>query len=316
MKIGLLGENGFIASAVRVAARANGHEVVEVPVPFPFPRLAAGRDVVEAVETLGASKQTMVESMGGCDVVINAAGMAAPESDDVEALDGGNAVLPALAASAAAESDVRRFVHVSSAAVQGVRDPLDETAEHGAFSPYSRSKALGEVILMERTADAPAEVVIYRPTSVQGADRGITRQLVRLSSLPVIPVCEDGHARLPVALVENVAAAATFLAEVPAAPQIVLHPWEGMTVRTLFEAFGDRPTFWSLPWPVGSVMLWSVSALGSRFPGAAAAGRRLELLCRGQRQDANALADLGFRPPLGVEGYSRLGALVRSRERR
>ena len=114
----------------------------------------------------------LTRELSGVDVLVNAAGMAEPESDEVERLFDSNAVLAAVVAQTAAGAGVPRLIHISSAAVQGRRDPLDETDELEPLTAYGRSKAAGERVLRQRKVDVPAELVVYRPTSVQGPSRG------------------------------------------------------------------------------------------------------------------------------------------------
>lgn len=249
----------------------------------------------------------LLDDMADLDVLVNAAGIAAPESSDVEALDGANGVLPALLARASAAVGVGRLVHVSSAAVQGDRERLDEGQVYEPFSPYSRSKVLGERLLLEAGAEVPIEVVIHRPTSVQGATRSITQRLIRLAGQRVVPLCGGGHAPLPVTLVENVAAAIVFLAAAPDPPPITLQPWEGMTARSLFGAFGNEPRFVSLP-PAA----WRAAAKAASWR-SPAFGRRIELLGFGQRQEAKALPAMGFEPPLyGPDAYREFAERTRA----
>ena len=58
-----------------------------------------------------------------------------------------------------AEAFVPRLIHVSSAAVQERMDPLDETATLRPFSPYSSSKAAGELVLSGSGVELPDEVI-------------------------------------------------------------------------------------------------------------------------------------------------------------
>ena len=224
----------------------------------------------------------MATALIGVDVVINAAGAAAPDSNDIHALHVANALLPATMAAIASRAGVRRFVHVSSAAVQGARRVLDETRSTEPFSPYSTSKADGERALLEG-GESPAETVVYRPTSVIDEGRPSTLALARLANAWVVPVAGDGSAPLPTALVGNVASLALHLATCDEAPQIVLHPWEGMTQRLLMECLAERaPRFLRIPRAIARPVI-----SGARHvPRAQGASRRLELLLFGQQIDA------------------------------
>ncbi len=313
MRIAVSGSSGFIGSAICTEARRLRFETV----PLVTPRLAIPDDETAA----GAARSWIarnprqytrsVRTLGGVDVLINAAGSSAPDSDDVPSLRGGNATLPTILAMAAREAGVRRMVHISTSAVQGRREPLDESTAVEPLTPYARSKAEGESVLLERGVPVPDELTIYRPTSVQGLDRAITRQLVRLAGLPVVPLCAGGDVPLPTGLVENVAAGVLAVCAAERLSPVVLHPWEGMTARGLFAAFGPARPF-PVPASVVRVVLSGLYASGSFRPRSTAIARRLELLAFGQTQHALFLAKaLAFTVPVGAEGYVRLAEQVR-----
>ena len=315
MRIAVAGSGGFVGSAVVSEARRRGLEVV----PILSPRLhcspadSPSDHVRSWMEREARTRDALVESLGGVDVVVNAAGLATPECRAVPALFGANSALPGLLACTAAEAGVRRMVHVSSAAVQGRRHRLDETPLTAPVTPYGDSKARGEAFLLERRLEAPNEIAVYRPTSVQGVDRGMTRQLARLARLPAIPSCQRGQVPLPVTLIENVAAGILHVCTAQACPSIVLQPWEGLTVRSLLACFGSGRIV-GIPRAMASSALTVLWTGGRLLPAVAAVGRRLELLVFGQEQDAKALVDLGFSPPSGLDGYRHLAdRLVRRR---
>ena len=313
VRVAVLGASGFIGQAVVNELRGAGHDVVELPrVRVDGP---GWPDVVSAVprwiEHNQAAYELLVRQMEGARVVVNAAGMAVPESRDVARLTAANAVLPGVLAHAASEAGVPRLVHVSSAAAQGTRDPLDESPTTAPITPYGESKAQGEHVLLDGAFKTPPEVVVYRPTSVQGAGRRMTRQLTRLARMPLVPLFAGGDCHVPVALSQNVAAAIRFLCTAPSPPGICLHPWEGMTARGLLEALGAT-RFVPVPAWCSRAALSTLYLTGRGWPGAAAVARRLDVLARGQGQDARHLDSLGFRLPVGVEGYQALGGLPRS----
>ena len=312
MRVCVAGSGGFVGGAVVSEAQRQGADVV----PIRSPRLSMLPDVPPA-ETVRAwvvehrvAYEQMAVALEGADVIVNAAGLAAPASRAVSNLYGANSALPGLLATAAADAGVRRLVHVSSAACQGRQDPLDETAVTAPITPYGDSKARGEAVLLSRELVAPPEIVVYRPTSVQGADRAMTRQLIRLAALPAIPTCGRGEMPLPVTLIENVAAGIFHVCQVPSPPAVVLQPWEGMTVRSLIACFGHSRIL-NVPRPLARSALGTLVAGGRLVPAAAAIGRRLELIAFGQRQNARALTDTGFAPPVGPAAYHRLAEEVR-----
>lgn len=251
--------------------------------------------------------------LSGVDVVINAAGSAAPGSNRSTALFDANALLPGVIATLAARAGVARMVHISSAAVQGSRSVLDESAQCAPVTAYGRSKAAGEAILTDGSVSVPGQVVLYRPTSVQAVERPITRQLVRLAGGNLLPVVGDGETPLPLCLVQNVAAGVVCSAICDRFAPVVLQPWEGVTTRLLWELFGRWPGMVSLP---ARPIRWAVGALlgvGAVAAPAGALGRRLEMLLLGQQQQAAALQASGFAAPVGLDGYRRLADQVRLR---
>jgi hypothetical protein len=246
------------------------------------------------------------------DIVVNAAGLVTPDAADHPSLFGANAVLPAVVAEAADVTGARRLVHVSTAAVQGRLDPLDETERCFPLSPYAAAKAEGERALLEGAVDGTCEVVVYRPTSVQASGRPVTRRLARIAtSLPLVPVGDGGDRPVPVALVENVAAGIVFAASMPSPPPLVLQPWEGLTTRTLLGLFGARRTV-SLPSGPFRAAIDLAACSATRSPKLTARLRRVEVLLLGQGVRAEALAAAGFRPPVGREGWEELAHAERA----
>jgi len=307
-RIALAGTRGFIASSVLWWAEAHDQSLSAVP-RFRVTELRHDDVITCARRWPDEHRETydgLCKALQGFDVVINAAGLAAPESPRSEELLAGNAVHAAVLAMAAKDAGARRFVHVSSAVVQGRLDPLDESPRHFPVSPYGVSKAEGERLLLDGEAPAPAEVVVYRPTSVQSASRHTTRRLARLAALPFFPVVGAGDQPIPVALVENVAAGILFAATMPAPPTIALQPWEGVTSRLLIE-FLAAPRIVSLPRGSARVahrVVQRVTAPSARLTSLA---RRLELVLRGQAVDARNLEAAGFKPPVGHDGWVELG---------
>jgi len=317
-RVAVAGSSGFVGSAVVRALRDLGHE----PVPLPSLRLdhrtlppirppGTGTEAAAARwrELEPMTWEALVAVLGSTDAAVNAAGAAEPGSADLPNLLAANAILPALLLAAAAEARTRRLVHVSSAAVQGRRDPLDETEETEPFSAYSRSKSAGERAVLHPTSPASRAVqtVVYRPTSVQGPGRAMTAQLVRLASLPVAPTMGRGGAPLPLAHVDNVGFVAASLAVHPTAPPpIVLHPNEGVTTADVYALLGGRTRTVPLPRPVVRAAIGAARAGGRRSSSLDAIVRRLELLLVGQGCDARALTDLGIALPLDPDAFGQL----------
>ncbi|WP_434993828.1 NAD-dependent epimerase/dehydratase family protein [Arthrobacter sp. Ld5] len=291
----VLGGSGFVGSAVLHALHAAGIDAHALPAP----RLATAADTPAALLAAAAATDTtgLETAMAGCDVVVNAAGLATPSATGGADLLGANALLPAVAARAASAAGVRRLVHLSSAAVQGRTPVLDETGTVRPFSAYSRSKALGEQALeLAAAREDSLAVVTVRATSVQGGGRPTTAALARLARSPLASVASPGTAPSPITSVGSLAELVLALGRHRGAlPPRVLQPWEGLTVRTVLEAAGGRPRV--LPAPLCRAVVragYLVSSLvRGRLDGHV---RRVELMWFGQDQVPGWAADQGLVP--------------------
>lgn len=316
LKVAVFGDSGFVGGIVSAAVADAGHRLTRLT---GF-RVEGAYDPDTSIEHAAHNwirsnpepAVRLTRELSGIDVLVNAAGMAEPESEQVHRLFDSNAVLTAVIAQTASGAGVRRLIHISSAAVQGRRDPLDETDELEPLTAYGRSKAAGELVLLQRRVDVPSEVIVYRPTSVQGASRGLTRKLVAITSLPVVPLPGGGACPVPVCLGPSVGAVVVFLLSATSPPAIVLQPSEGMTTRTLLDALGGNPRYLPVPGALARMAVGAGYRLGRRSSRIGALSRRLDLLVNGQRQDARALGSMGFVVPADPEAYRRLGAQVRA----
>ena len=283
------------------ALRDRGHRVVEVAAPRldPMP--------VEAARSVADSHQEelwrLVLALIDCDVVVNCAGMAAPSSRDVEALVPANAALPLLVLHACATVGAQRFVHVSSAAVQGRRPVLHDTWDHDPFSDYARSKAFGETLIRDSGLEG---WTIYRPGGVHGPNRGVTASVARVARSPLSLVVGTGELT-PQALVANVGDAIAFLATCEQQPPpVVTHPSEGVTTTSVLRDLGGREPR-SLPVAIGRPVLSIAHRAGRAASPLAAVSRRLDTLWMGQRQGPSWLTTAGWSPPVPATGWAELG---------
>lgn len=286
----VVGASGFVGSAISRELAMQGRCVSTIQAP----RLVIGADldsdrIVEDVAGWSEEIEGIAQRFEGHDVVVNAAGLAMPDSDDNPELYGANSALPVLLYLASRRAGVRRFVHLSSAAVQGRCRLLDETARVAPFSPYSRSKARGERALLAAAgsqgtgADRPA-LTILRATSVQGEGRPTTDSLRRIARSRLASVAAPGSDPSVVSSVTGLARFVRIVGEWPeAAPKIVLQPSEGLsTEQVLALARGSAPM--RLP----RTLCRAVVALGfvaSRvLPPLSGIVRRVEMMWFGQGQ--------------------------------
>lgn len=298
LRVAVVGASGFVGREVCEGLRRRGAVVTAVSAPRLTTALRDAESMVAQASSVDGFDD-LVAQLRGVEAVINAAGLSDAGHADSDALYGANSLLP-LVIAAAAPSGVR-FVHVSSAAVQGRRPVLDETPETAAFSGYSRSKALAEQGLATFL-----NVVIYRPTSVHGVGRAVTQRLSRFMTSPLASVAGWGDRPTPQVLVENVGDAIAYVALVNVEPpRIVLHPSEGLTTGALAAVLGGRPPR-RVPLVIGRPVVNSLTWAGRRSSRLASIGRRLEMLWFGQDQVTGWLHDQAWSPVAGDERWRSL----------
>ncbi len=309
-RIAVIGGSGFIGRAIVAAiAQRDGFEAIVVPrIPLPD-RADPDADAVGLGRAWLCEHPLEVADLTrrlvGVDAIINAAGRAEPDERVDAAIWGSNVVLPIIAALVADGAGVPRMVHISTAAVQGLADPLDETSLRAPFSPYSRSKAVAEVALARLGPELRCRIVVHRPASVLGAGRPATDRLVRRLQGRFVPVAAGPDRPLPIALVENVADLAVILATADDVPEVITQPAEGITVRNLVALVGSpRTRVVVVPRLAARVVRAAIGVLPSR----AGPLRRLLLLLDGQSVRSTAGSRLGYRPSIGHEGYRTLRA--------
>ncbi len=191
----VIGASGFVGSSIVARLNAEGISVDPIEAPRLATRALDVDSIIDEADQLEGIIDSLAEAFAGAQVVVNAAGLAAPNMQDLPPLVGANALLPAVIAIAAQRTGVRRVIHLSSAAVQGPRLVLDDSEETNPFSAYSFSKALGEEALLdlqdyfldEHPESAP-ELCILRATSVQGRGRRTTELFAKIASSPSHPL--------------------------------------------------------------------------------------------------------------------------------
>jgi dTDP-4-dehydrorhamnose reductase len=312
----VLGASGFVGSACVRELESCGEDVIAAAAPRLDSSASGAADILREAQALAGLTGELAAPMQAVDVVVNAAGLATPSGADSPRLTGANALLPSVLRRAAETAGVRRFIHLSSAAVQGHSPVLDETDGYAPFSPYSRSKALGEAAL--RLAAASGEgrtaTTIIRATSVQGPDRPTTLKLVRLARSPLASVAAPGTAPTPVTSLASLTALVHGIGAYEGdIPPVVLQPWEGMTVSSVLEAAGGRRPV-QLPAAVCRSLL-AAGGLASRAAGNRLQGglRRVELMWFGQRQVDGWAQRAGLTLPAAISEVLRQAAADRTR---
>jgi nucleoside-diphosphate-sugar epimerase len=304
-RVVVFGASGFIGRAVVEGLRSRGALVV----PLTTPRLWRNSAADNPPSPFSDEINSLAPQLKAADSVVNASGVADASSGNEELLVAANSLVPGYLASAASLAMVPRFVQISSAAVQGRARVLDSSTAVNPFSPYSRSKAEGEVLVRKAHSGA----VCYRPPGVHGPDRQVSRMAARIARSRVSSVARPGSSPSPQALLKNVADAVAFLATTELQPPtIVHHPSEGLTTSSLLSLLGDRPPF-EIPRPLARSIVWMLKNGGSAIPQLGANARRLEVLWFGQSQAPSWLTEAGWDPPAGPDAWRELGALLAHR---
>lgn len=282
----VLGASGFVGSALVAHLRSLGCEVAKVSAPrLSLDPSSNDGHVVALLASTQSQTEVLSSALQGVDVVVNAAGLATPDAPPSDALYGGNALLPAVVVTAAARAGVGRAIHVSSAAVQGRREVLDTTAQVSPFSPYSRSKALGEAAFFAAANLHPdTDALVLRATSVQGPGRSATAALRRVAASPFASVAGNGNWPTVVSSINGLVDSISRVAlSTQPLDRILLQPWEGYSVSDVLRAAGGREPQ-HLPRLLCRAALCCARSLGRAVPQVAGAARRLELMWFGQGQ--------------------------------
>lgn len=308
MEVAVFGASGFVGTAIAKALSAAGISVVE----FTAPRISSSCHNVASFsgELTGhlSGHNDLVEQLAGMDAVVNAAGIGNAADPWSPELAGANALLPSLIALLTAEAGVGKFLHVSSAAVLGDSD-LDSSLNWNPTSPYSRSKALGEELLLSLHR-SNLRITIYRPPGVHSAEREVTRKLARLAGSFAATVAGDGSSSSPQSLLPNVADAVRFLLLAESPPSVVAHPWEGQTTSSILKNLSGGRSPVRVPRTIAHLLL----TCGRILRVNPAHVRRLEVLWFGQQISQSWLETAGWQATLGENGWAQLGEQVREGE--
>jgi nucleoside-diphosphate-sugar epimerase len=306
--VAVLGSTGFVGSAV--AAALDGR-VVQVASPRVHTAARSVDEMRSDMERAAPLIESLAEQLAGCESLVVASGLPDATGDASDAMFGANSMVPLVALKAAELAGVKRLVHVSSAVVQGGAKVLDASENKRPFSAYGRSKALAEDCLLSSCGESAVGVVIYRPPSVHAESRRITGAITRVAASPFNYVPDGRDQPSPQALLENVAAAVAFLATTEnQPPRVVHHPWEGVTVQSLFEDLGGKAPK-QAPRVLLRLLDLSLRATGFLIPRLRPHARRLEMLWFGQVQGASWLSQIGWVPAVGQQRWKEIGAAIR-----
>lgn len=276
MRVLVTGASGMLGGAVARALTARGDDVTVLQ------RRPSGLGLPEVHADLSdpADAGAVAGAVAGQDGVVHLAAkvdISGPWDDYVRAnVDGTAALLDACAG-----AGVHRFVHVSSPSVAhagaslvgagaGPADPVH------ASGHYARSKALAELLVLERAAQpgGPA-VVVIRPHLVWGpGDPQLVERIVTRARAGRLPVVGSGAALMDTTYVDN--AADALVAALDRAPDahgqvLVVSNGEPRPVAELIAAMcraaGVEPPRFAVPGPLARAAgaaverLWTLPAL-------------------------------------------------------
>jgi len=283
----VVGASGFIGGQVSTDLRDRGLQVRDVIAPRV---LTSRRERPSELVTVARGHEAVIAALAiefaGVETVVNAAGLATPTADESDSLTGANALLPVIIVLAAARANVSRVVHLSSAASQGRRRILDESAETEPFSPYSLSKADGELTLLElcrQMGSSAPEVVIVRATSVHGAGTEKIRALRRMAASPRASVAGTGGDTTVLSSLDDFVRFVHWVGSWPAnLPTILLQPDEGLRSADILRLAGGREPR-HLPRWICHLVIGVAYGTAAAAPALRARVRRTELMWFGQR---------------------------------
>lgn len=127
---------------------------------------------------LGADGAPPSDALARCRAVINAAGSV---TGDKPMLDDANIRLPAAIARAAKTAGVAKMVQVSSFAILGTAEHIDEATPERPINDYGRSKAAGDREILALAGDRFAVECLRLPFMFSAARPGLLSPLLSLS---------------------------------------------------------------------------------------------------------------------------------------
>lgn len=281
----VVGSSGFVGRSVLDELHRRGLTPLPLSAPRMPPHANRSPDVQSVLAQARASAETIegiAERLRSTGIVINAAGLAQPDGQSLNTLIAANAAMPAVLALAADAAGVRRFIHVSSAAVLGPSASLHDRPETSPESAYALSKALGEEVLAELRRQLRVQIIIVRATSIHGPERAVTSSLQRVARSRLASVAAPGDHPSPVSSAPSLARLIADQGYGNCRP-IVVQGWDGATTRTVLAiaSGGREPAV--LPRPLCSTVVRVARVIsnwcGRRFEGHV---RRLELMWFGQ----------------------------------
>ncbi|KQZ26187.1 SDR family oxidoreductase [Duganella sp. Root1480D1] len=292
MLVLLTGATGFIGSHVAAALLARGHQVIAAGRhPGSNPRLG----FVPADFAHDTEKAVWVARLKGVDVVVNAVGIFRAGGDASFAAV--HDAAPRALFAACAEAGVRYVVQVSALG-----------ADAGARSAFHASKKAADDAL----AALPLAGCIVQPSLVYGADGASARMFRMLATMPLAVQLGSAQQMVQPVHIDDVTAAILALVEQGVAAhrggvsRLALVGPDAMPfvdyLRGLRLAMGLGR--WRLPvLRLPDWMARGLAAIGGMLPGSPLDRDALDMLARGNTDDAAPLASLLGRPLRAVRNF-------------
>lgn len=183
MKVAITGATGFVGGHLIEYLKNRGIEVI------PFSRAAKFVKDVHCIMTNYSDSRIMQMQLQDIDVVVHLGGLA-HQFDGKHSLHEyvkANVDSSFVLAKASREAQVRRFIYISSIAVNGAdterRKPFSEEDFPMPVSLYGQSKLMAEDRIINIFKNSSTDFVILRPPLIYGPDcPGNFKSLLRLSS--------------------------------------------------------------------------------------------------------------------------------------
>ena len=180
----ILGGGGFIGRyLVRNLTKKNFRCIVPTRNPFAkgYLKTQAPPGAIEIIDFNSKNFNEIKNAINNSDVVINLTGILYETRK--QKFNTINEDLPETIANLCAQSDVKKFVHVSAIG-----------ASKESKSKYQQSKFLGE----EKSLNSFKNTIVIRPSVVCGSEDNFTNLFAKLSFLPIIPVVNMNYKFQPI----------------------------------------------------------------------------------------------------------------------
>ncbi|MFC2108287.1 NAD-dependent epimerase/dehydratase family protein [Candidatus Bipolaricaulota bacterium] len=304
MKVQVTGANGFIGRHLIHGLLGAGHEVRAI-----VRSESAATYIPDGARSHVISdpqrSECWSEALADCDTVIHLIGLAHAAARDktglMERFRETNVELTGRVVDACIHNGVRRLIYLSSvkAVGEGSSDPYTEASECLPENPYGISKREAEMLILERTQNAPIEASIVRPPFVYGPGvKGNIARMLKLvhSGLPLPIRCLK--ARQSMVYVGNLVDALCCMAKSRQPVEGIYHTSDAeppITTREMLIELGTLMEKRVIEVPVPAPVLRVIGRLVGMGDEASRLTRTL------MTQGARLTAELGWTPPYSME---------------